>query len=127
MPQHEHELEQLPNLGKTTLMWLRAIGIRTADSLAKKGIYWAYVGMQQRGFRVTNAVLFSLAGALRDVPWRSLSDEEKQTLLAGLAAFEEHSAGANLTTHALPKRAPRRSAAPSARGKRQGALDNQLG
>ena len=127
----QRELEQLPNLGKTTLMLLRAIGIRTTDSLAEKGIYYAYVGMRARGFRVTTAVLFSLEGALRNLPWRNFDDEEKQALLAGLArfekglarfeeglvSFEEKPAGAPLTktgstkrfASAAPKRAPLRT------------------
>lgn len=119
MTEATRNLGELPNLGKTTLMWLRAIGIRTRDSLAQKGVFWAYVEMRNRGFRVTNAVLFSLEGALRNVPWRSLNTQDKKALLADLAAYEQQRMGkqAALSDNqdqaegiAAPKRAEPRAA-----------------
>lgn len=113
------KLEELPNLGKTTLMWLRAIGVRSTDCLAQKGIFWAYTGMRKRGFRVTTAVLFSLEGALRNVPWRSLSAEEKDTLLANLAAYEKQQLP-------QPRPAGRHGNAPSVVKKRQGDVNSEF-
>ena len=84
-PLHQTTLETLPNLGKTTVLWLRAIGIRDVASLRDRGIFWAFERMQSRGFRVTTAVLFSLEGALQDRPWRSFSAAEKDALLKKLA------------------------------------------
>ncbi len=78
-------LDNLPNLGKTTLMWLNAIGIRDLAGLRERGIYWAYERMQARGFRVTSAVLFSLEGALQERPWRSFSSAEKDVILKKMA------------------------------------------
>ncbi len=81
-------LESLPNLGKTTVMWLRAIGVRDHATLADKGIYWAYVQMRKRGFRATTAVLFSLDSALANRPWRSMPEHDKETVLRRLARYE---------------------------------------
>ncbi|MEM7220903.1 MAG: TfoX/Sxy family protein [Pseudomonadota bacterium] len=81
-------LEELPNLGKTTLQWLRAIGIKDRETLESKGIFWAYTSMRARRFRVTTAVLYSLAGALEGRPWRTLTTGEKERLLQRLASFE---------------------------------------
>jgi|GEM_PF-2848619 len=106
-PDPNTPLEDLPNLGKTTVMWLRAIGIRSCATLEERGIYWAYERMLKRGFRVTNAVLFSLEGALQGRPWRSFENDEKDMLLTNLRHF--------LSTEVerpLPQAAPRKIAAP---------------
>ena len=84
-PSQSTSLDSLPNLGKTTVMWLRAVGIRDVDMLRDRGIFWAYERMRLRGFRVTSAVLFSLEGALQDRPWRSFTSDEKDALLAQAA------------------------------------------
>jgi len=99
-------LDELPNLGKTTVMWLRAIGIRDRDMLRERGIFWAYQRMQARRFRVTTAVLFSLEGALQDRPWRSFSDTEKDQLLSKLAHFQRH---ADPSARPVPQAAPRKT------------------
>jgi len=119
MMDQNSKLEELPNLGKTTLMWLRAIGIRSTDCLSQKGIFWAYTGMRKRGFRVTTAVLFSLEGALRNVPWRSFTAAEKETLLADLAAYEKRQTP-------LPRPAGRHGNAPSVVKKRQGDVNTEF-
>lgn len=98
-------LDQLPNMGKTTVMWLRAIGIRDSKMLRERGIFWAYQRMRARRFRVTTAVLFSLEGALQDRPWRSFSDAEKDLLLRKLAHFEHH---ADPAARPVPQAAPRK-------------------
>ena len=100
-------LDALPNLGKTTVMWLRAIGIRNVDGLRDRGIFWAYHRMQARGFRVTTAVLFSLEGALQDRPWRSFTTGEKDALLKALArSANKPDTNARPIPQAAPRRAP---------------------
>ncbi len=112
------DLDDLPNLGKTTVMWLRAIGIRDREMLRERGIFWAYQRMQARRFRVTSAVLFSLEGALQDRPWRSFSDAEKDQLLSKLGHFQHH---ADPDARPVPQAAPRKT-------NRQGSLsDNSQG
>ena len=98
-------LEELPNLGKTTVMWLRAIGIKDRQTLGERGIYWAYQRMQARRFRVTSAVLFSLEGALQDRPWRTFTAAEKDTLLRRLARYERRPDPAH---RPVPQAAPKR-------------------
>lgn len=106
-------LDELPNLGKTTVMWLRAVGIRDSQTLRDRGIFWAYERMRARGFRVTTAVLFSLEGALQDRPWRSFSDAEKDHLLTELA----QTAAMAEQAPALPKAAPKRPASSQAQNR----------
>jgi len=111
MPKHplqNETLETLPNLGKTTVMWLRAIGIRNVESLRDRGIYWAFERMQARGFRVTTAVLFSLEGALQERPWRSFSANEKDALLKKLARSINRP---DADARPVPQAAPRRTTA----------------
>jgi len=112
-PLQQTTLETLPNLGKTTIMWLRAIGIRNVESLRDRGIYWAFERMQARGFRVTTAVLFSLEGALQDRPWRSFSASEKDALLKKLARSNRRpDADARPVPQAAPKRVSASTSAP---------------
>jgi len=100
-------LDALPNLGKTTVMWLRAIGIRNVNGLRDRGIFWVYHRMQARGFRVTTAVLFSLEGALQDRPWRSFTAGEKDALLKALArSTSKPDTNARPIPQAAPRRAP---------------------
>lgn len=111
-------LDKLPNLGTTTVMWLRAIGIRDSNTLRDRGIFWAYERMQARGFRVTTAVLFSLEGALQERPWRSFSAAEKASLLKQQTHMANH---ADIAAKPLPQRAaPRRAARkPTQKDKKQ--------
>ena len=76
------DLEGLPNLGRTTVQWLKAVGIHTPDDLRARGVVNAYQAMADRGFRVTKAVLYALHGALTNRDWRVLTDAEKSALLS---------------------------------------------
>lgn len=80
------DLHTLKNLGRTTVLWLRAIGVHSRADLETKGVVSAYLAMRARGFRATRVALYSLHGALVDIPWRDLDDATKRELI--LAAGE---------------------------------------
>lgn len=83
-PLMESDLHALPNLGRTTVQWLRAVGIHSRDELERRGPVTAFRAMRDRGFRTTKAVLYSLHAALTEQNWRELSDGEKTSLLEEL-------------------------------------------
>ena len=78
------ELIHLRNLGKTSVQWLRATGIHTAEELRRRGPVAAYCAVRVRGFRASRSLLFAIAGALQDVHWNKLDPEYKQQLLQQL-------------------------------------------
>ncbi|NLY58169.1 MAG: TfoX/Sxy family protein [Gammaproteobacteria bacterium] len=78
------ELIHLRNLGKTSVQWLRATGIHTAEELRRRGPVAAYCAVRARGFRASRSLLFAIAGALQDVHWNKLDPEYKQQLLQQL-------------------------------------------
>lgn len=80
------DLHTLPNLGLTTVQWLRAVGIHTRDELERQGITTAFRAMEDRGFLTTKAILYALHAALTEQNWRELSKLEKTSLLDQLSA-----------------------------------------
>lgn len=83
----ETELINLRNLGKTSVQWLRAIGIHDAAELRRRGPVAAYSAVRARGFRASRTLLFAIAGALQDIHWSKLDPDYKQQLLQQL---DEH-------------------------------------
>lgn len=82
------ELLQLKNLGKTSALWLHAVGIHTAGELRRRGAVAAYRAVLARGFNASRVLLYSIEGALLDVHWSELPSEHKSQLLDQLAALE---------------------------------------
>ena len=81
------ELISLRNLGKTSVQWLRATGIHTAEELHRRGPVAAYCAVRARGFRASRTLLFAIAGALQDVHWNQLDPDYKQQLLQQLEEY----------------------------------------
>ena len=83
---HESDLREpidnLPNLGPTSIAWLREVGIGTIADLEAYGPVAAYRLVKLRQPGATLNLLWSLAAGLQDKDWRKLSEEEKQSLLA---------------------------------------------
>lgn len=75
------ELIELKNLGKTSVQWLNAVGIRTHDQLQSVGAVNAYCKVRDRGFKVSKVLLYALEGALLDVHWNELDPPYKERLL----------------------------------------------
>lgn len=77
----QSNLLALKNLGNTSVNWLRAIGVNSADELREMGAIAAYNRIRSRGFHVSKVLLYALEGALRDVHWNELSPDHKQVLV----------------------------------------------
>ncbi|MCK5895123.1 MAG: TfoX/Sxy family protein [Endozoicomonadaceae bacterium] len=84
------DLIELKNLGKTSVQWLNAVGIRNREQLQAHGAVNAYIKVRDRGFKVSKVLLYALEGALTDSSWKDLSEEVKNQLLqdAGEAGFK---------------------------------------
>ena len=82
------ELQQLKNLGKTSSQWLHAVGIHNASDLRQHGAVAAYCAVRSRGFRASKALLYSIEGALLDVPWSQLPEKRKESLNQQLEATD---------------------------------------
>ena len=82
------DLIELKNLGKTSVQWLNAVGIRTLEQLNDIGSVAAYCKVRNRGFKVSKVLLYALEGALSGAHWNDLNAEQKARLLK---AVDEHS------------------------------------
>ena len=75
------DLIELKNLGKTSVLWLNAVGIRTLEQLHEIGSVAAYCKVRDRGFKVSKVLLYALEGALTGTHWNDLNEEYKKRLL----------------------------------------------
>jgi TfoX-like protein len=80
--------DKIRNVGPKSAAWLRQIGVRTPEDLARVGPVDAFLKVKRAGFRPSLNLLYSMAGALADCHWADLPEEKKQELLAGLEAAE---------------------------------------
>jgi len=76
-----NELLELRNLGKTSVRWLNAVGVRTRAQLEEKGPVVVYQSVLARGFRANRVLLYALQGALLNQHWNELDPEMKKDLL----------------------------------------------
>lgn len=74
------ELLAMRNLGKTSVQWLHACGIHTAEDLRRLGAVAAYEAVKQRGFGASRVLLYAIEGALLDVAWTELPAPLKRQL-----------------------------------------------
>lgn len=82
------ELLQMKNLGKTSVLWLHAVGIHSAGELRRRGAAAAYRAVLARGFNASRVLLYSIEGALLDRHWSELPHEHKRRLLDEVAEQE---------------------------------------
>ena len=75
------ELIELKNLGKTSVQWLNAVGIRDREKLLEIGAVEAYCKIKTRGFKVSKVLLYALEGALMDAHWNKLDSGLKERLV----------------------------------------------
>ncbi|WP_419533978.1 TfoX/Sxy family protein [Endozoicomonas sp.] len=75
------DLIELKNLGKTSVQWLNAVGIRTLEQLHEVGSVAAYCKVRDRGFKVSKVLLYALEGALIGAHWNDLDPDYKTRLL----------------------------------------------
>lgn len=77
----QSDLQELKNLGNTSINWLRTIGIHSQHDLQAKGAIEAYLEIKQRGIRVSKVLLYALHGALNDTLWNELDQKTKEHLV----------------------------------------------
>ncbi len=78
------EISRLKNLGGKTEEWLNDIGIYTREALESIGSVEIYRILKQRGYNVTLNLIYGIEGALADIDWRDLSQEQKAELRAAI-------------------------------------------
>lgn len=79
---------KIRNVGPKSAAWLRQVGVRTAEDLARIGPVETFLKVKRAGFRPSLNLLYSMAGALADCHWADLPEEQKQELLQALESAE---------------------------------------
>jgi DNA transformation protein len=79
---------KIRNVGPKSAAWLRQVGVRTTEDLARLGPVEAFLKVKRAGFRPSLNLLYSMAGALADCHWADLPEDQKQELLAALESAE---------------------------------------
>lgn len=79
-------VEELRNLGKSSARMLATAGIRSAKQLAKMGAVPAYLAVKAAGCKPSLNLLWAIEGALTDRDWRTVSRDERTSLLLQLDA-----------------------------------------
>ncbi|QDU29010.1 hypothetical protein ETAA8_41170 [Anatilimnocola aggregata] len=75
-------IENLRNLGPTSGVWLREVGITTISELERLGPTLAYRLLKANQPKASLNLLWAMAAGLKDCDWRELSDQEKEKLRA---------------------------------------------
>ncbi len=79
-------ISELRGLGKISARWLESVGITCEDDLRALGAVEAFARVRLAAAPAANLnLLYALEGALRDVDWRFLPPEVKQSLRAELS------------------------------------------
>jgi hypothetical protein len=79
---------KIRNVGPKSAAWLRQVGVRTTEDLARIGPVETFLKVKRAGFRPSLNLLYSMAGALADCHWADLPEEQKQVLLGALESAE---------------------------------------
>ena len=74
------ELSKLPNIGKVVEEQLNDIGISTADELINIGSKEAWLKIKEIDESACLNRLMALEGAIQNIRWHNLSDEDKKNL-----------------------------------------------
>ena len=81
-------MTKIRNVGPKSAAWLRQVGVRTNEDLARVGPVDAFLKVKRAGFRPSLNLLYAMAGALADCHWAELPEDRKQELLRALEAAE---------------------------------------
>ncbi len=79
---------KIRNVGPKSAAWLRQVGVRTTEDLARVGPVEVFLKVKRAGFRPSLNLLYSMAGALADCHWADLPDAQKQELVGAFEAAE---------------------------------------
>ncbi|WP_406535513.1 TfoX/Sxy family protein [Methanobrevibacter sp.] len=74
------ELSKLPNIGKVVEKQLNDVGINTVDDLINVGSKEAWLKIKEVDESACLNRLMALEGAIQNIRWHNLSDEDKKNL-----------------------------------------------
>ena len=74
------ELSKLPNIGKVVEKQLNDVGIITVDDLINIGSKEAWLKIKEVDESACLNRLMALEGAIQNIRWHNLSDEDKKNL-----------------------------------------------
>ena len=74
------ELSKLPNIGKVVEKQLNDVGISTVDDLINIGSKEAWLKIKEVDESACLNRLMALEGAIQDIRWHNLSQEDKKNL-----------------------------------------------
>ncbi len=74
------ELSKLPNIGKVVEKQLNDVGISTVDDLINIGSKEAWLKIKEVDESACLNRLMALEGAIQNIRWHNLSDEDKKNL-----------------------------------------------
>ena len=74
------ELSRLPNIGKVLEEQLNDVGINTVDDLIDLGSKEAWLKIKEVDESACINRLMALEGAIQNIRWHDLSDEDKKNL-----------------------------------------------
>lgn len=80
---------KLRNLGPKSVQMLYQAGIKTVVALRELGAVDAYIQVQRSGAKPTLNLLWALEGAIRDIPWQEIAQEQRRVLLDRLDARQK--------------------------------------
>ena len=78
-------IDDLPNLGPKTSLWLHDVGIHTIEQLRQAGSVEAFLRVKHAGVKTSLMLLWALEAGLRDLHFTKVPDTVKRELLAELA------------------------------------------
>lgn len=74
------ELSKLPNIGKVVEKQLNDVGINTVDDLVNLGSKEVWLKIKEIDDSACLNRLMALEGAIQNIRWHNLSDEDKDNL-----------------------------------------------
>ena len=74
------ELSKLPNIGKVVEKQLNEVGINTVDDLINIGSKEAWLKIKKIDESACINRLMALEGAIQNIRWHDLSDDDKENL-----------------------------------------------
>lgn len=82
------ELSKLPNIGKVLEEQLNEVGINTADELIDIGSKEAWLRIREVDESACINRLMALEGAVQNIRWHDLSDDDKKNLRDFYSTFK---------------------------------------
>ncbi|GLX79850.1 hypothetical protein tinsulaeT_31900 [Thalassotalea insulae] len=87
------ELSQLKGLGLSSEKRLNEVGIFTRQQLSALGAIHVFITLEKyHGKTPSLNFLYALVGAIEDIPWQQVAQQERERLLIELASAREFNA-----------------------------------